>query len=189
MVDFKDRVLSFWITEYWGSVGDYKGVTLVETADFKHLDEQGEREEYTQYITFLVDTEEYGVDALRVQEVIRYVTPVKVPNAPESILGVINFRGEVIPIVDLRKIFGFSPLVIDQYTVIVIMETEGKIFGLVADRIMDMVNLPVSKINESSVGNSQGNQRYLKAMVKFEGRLLLILDLDKVITFDLGKTE
>ena len=161
----------------------------METADFKQQGDQVEVEEYAQHITFLVDTEEYGVDALRVQEVIRYVTPVKVPNAPESILGVINFRGEVIPIVDLRKIFRLSPLTIDQYTVIVILETEGKIFGLIADRILDMVNLPVSIINDGSLGNSQANQRYLKAMVKFEGRLLLILDLDKVITFDPGKTE
>lgn len=158
----------------------------METADFKQQDEQVEVEEYAQQITFLVDTEEYGVDAIRVQEIIRYLTPVKVPNAPEPILGVINFRGEVIPIVDLRKTFGLSPLAIDQYTIIVILETEGKIFGIVADRILDIVNIPVSKINDSSLGNSQTNQRYLKAMVKFDGRLLLILDLDKIITFEMG---
>jgi len=161
----------------------------MDKADYRQPDEQVEVEEYVQQITFLVDTEEYGVDALRVQEIIRYLTPVKVPNAPEPIRGVINFRGEVIPIVDLRKTFGLNPLEIDQYTVIVILETEGKIFGIVVDRILDIVNIPVSKINDSSMGNSQANRKFLKAMVKFEGRLILILDLDMIITFDMGISE
>ena len=172
--------------EFTGYRGeDYKGVTLVDTIDYNQQGEQVEMEEYAQHITFLVDTEEYGADALRVREIIRYLTPVKVPNAPESIQGVINFRGEVIPVVDLRKTFGLNPLEIDQYTVIVILETEGKIFGIVADRILDMVDIPLSKLNDSSVGNSQANRRYLKAMVKFEGRLILILDLEKIITFEM----
>lgn len=161
----------------------------MDTADYRQPDEQVEIEEYVQHITFLVDTEEYGVNALRVQEIIRYLTPVKVPNAPEPIQGVINFRGEVIPVVDIRKTFGLKPLEIDQFTVIVILETEGKIFGIIVDRILDMVDLPLSKINDSSVGNSQANRRYLKAMVKLDSRLVLILDLDKIITFDMGNLE
>lgn len=157
----------------------------MDTVDnIKQPNDAGETGEYSQQITFLVDTEEYGVDALRVQEIIRYLTPVKVPNAPDPILGVINFRGEVIPVVDLRKTFGLSPLQIDQYTVIVIIEIESKIFGIVVDRILDMANIPLSKITESSVGNSQANHQYLIAMVKFEGRLILILDLNKIIAFD-----
>ncbi len=158
----------------------------MDTADYlKQPNDAGETEEFSQQITFLVDTEEYGVDALKVQEIVRYLQPVKVPNAPGPILGVINFRGEVIPVVDLRKTFGLSSLQIDKYTVIVIIEIGGKIFGIVVDRILDMVNIPLSKINESSVGNSQANHKYLKAMVKFDSRLILILDLDKIITFDL----
>ncbi len=156
----------------------------MDTTSYHQQDEQEKIEEYAQHITFLVDTEEYGVEALQVQEIIRYLTPVKVPNAPDSILGVINFRGEVIPVMDLRKTLGLGPLEIDQYTVIVVIETEGKIFGLVVDRILDLVNIPLSKINDGSVGNSQTNRKYLKAMVKFEGRLVLILDLEKIITFE-----
>ncbi len=161
----------------------------MDAADYRLQDEQVEMEEYVQQITFLVDTEEYGVDALRVQEIIRYLKPVKVPNAPASIQGVINFRGEVIPVVDIRKTFGLNPLEIDQYTVIVILETEGKIFGIVVDRILDMVDIPLSKIDDSSVGSSQLNRKYLKAMVKFDSRLILILNLDKIITFDMGTLE
>lgn len=156
----------------------------MDTADYKQPGEHEEVEEYSQQITFLVDTEEYGVEALRVQEIIRYLAPVKVPNAPDSIQGVINFRGEVIPVLDLRKTLSLSPLQIDQYTVIVVIETEGKMFGIVVDRILDLVNIPLSKINEGSVVNSQANRKYLKAMVKFEGRLILILDLEKIITFE-----
>lgn len=161
----------------------------MDTADYKQQDEQVEIEEYVQQITFLVDTEEYGVEALRVQEIIRYLTPVKVPNAPEPIQGVINFRGEVIPIVDLRKTFGLNPLEIDQYTVIVILETEGKIFGIIVDRVLDIVDIPLSKMNDNSPGSSQANRKFLKAMVKLDSRLILILDLDKIITFDMGNLE
>lgn len=161
----------------------------MDTADYvtRQPDEASEMEEQVQQITFLVDTEEYGVDTLRVQEIIRYLLPVKVPNAPDPIQGVINFRGEVIPVVDLRKTFGLSPLQIDQYTVIVIIELDGKIFGMVVDRVFDMINIPLSKLNDSSVTNSQANNKYLQAMVKIEGRLILILDLNKIITFDTEK--
>ena len=143
-----------------------------------------EDEEQVQQITFLVDTEEYGVDALQVKEIIRYLPPVKVPNAPDPILGVINFRGEVIPVVDLRRTFGLSPLQIDQFTVIVIAETEGKIFGMAVDRILDMVNVPLSKLNENSGVTAKDNRKNLKTIVKINGRLILILDLNKIITFD-----
>lgn len=156
------------------------------TTDFvKQPDGAVEAEEQVQQITFLVDTEEYGVNALQVKEIIRYVSPVKVPNAPEPILGVINFRGEVIPVVDLRKTFGLSPLRIDQFTVIVIVEIiDGKIFGMAVDRVLDMVNVPLSKLEGNSGTASQDKQKYLKTIVKVNGRLILILDLNKIIAFD-----
>lgn len=150
----------------------------------KQPDGADEIEEQIQQITFLVDTEEYGVDALQVKEIIRYLSPVKVPNAPEPILGVINFRGEVIPVVDLRKTFGLSPLRIDEFTVIVIVETEGKIFGMAVDRVLDMVNIPLSKLNDNSGTTSKDEQKHLKAIVKINGRLILVLDLNKIISFD-----
>jgi purine-binding chemotaxis protein CheW len=150
----------------------------------KQTDGAEEIEEQVQQITFLVDTEEYGVDALQVKEIIRYLSPVKVPNAPEPILGVINFRGEVIPVVDLRRTFGLSPLQIDEFTVIVIAETEGKIFGMAADRILDLVDVPLSKLNENSGATAKEDQKHLKTIVKINGRLILILDLNKLITFE-----
>lgn len=157
----------------------------MDTTDLmKQPDGADEIEAQIQQITFLVDTEEYGVDALQVKEIIRYLSPVKVPNAPEPILGVINFRGEVIPVVDLRKTFGLSPLRIDQFTVIVIAETEGKIFGMAVDRVLDMVNVPLSKLNDNSGTTSKDDQKHLKTIVKINGRLILILDLNKIITFD-----
>ncbi len=160
----------------------------MDTTDFiKQPDDTDNIEEQVQQITFLVDTEEYGVDALKVKEIIRYFPPVKVPNAPEPIQGVINFRGDVIPVVDLRKTFGLSQLQVDQFTVIVIIENEGKIFGMAVDRVLDMVNVPVSKLNENCGTTIEGNQKYLKAIVKINGRLILIIDLEKVITFDTEK--
>jgi purine-binding chemotaxis protein CheW len=157
----------------------------MDTSDLtKQPDGADEIEEQIQQITFLVDTEEYGVDALQVKEIIRYLSPVKVPNAPEPILGVINYRGEVIPVVDLRKTFGLSPLRIDEFTVIVIVETEGKIYGMVVDRVLDMVNVPSSKLNDNSGTTPKDDHKHLKAIVKINGRLILVLDLNKIISFD-----
>lgn len=159
----------------------------METNDLLKQPDIDKDEEQIQQITFLVDTEEYGVNALQVKEIIRYFEPVKVPNAPEPILGVINFRGEVIPVVDLRRVFGLNPLQIDQFTVIIIVEMEGKIFGMVVDRVLDMVNVPLSKLSPNSGSVSNINQKYLKTILKINGRLILVLDLDKVITFETDK--
>lgn len=159
----------------------------METNDLVKQPDDANNEEQVQQITFLVDTEEYGVNALLVKEIIRYFEPVKVPNAPEPILGVINFRGEVIPVVDLRRIFGLNSLQIGQYTVIIIIEMEGKIFGMVVDRVLDMVDVPFSKLSQNSGSTANANQKYLKTILKINGRLILVLDLDKVITFDTDK--
>lgn len=158
----------------------------MDTADnvMNQPNDAAETEERIQHITFLVDIEEYGVDTLRVQEIIRYILPVKVPNAPEPIQGVINFRGEVIPVVDLRKTFGLSPLQVNQFTVIIIIELEGKTFGMAVDRVLDMIDIPLSKLNDDSESYSNADQKHLKTMVKIDGRLVLILDLNKIITFD-----
>jgi len=139
----------------------------------------GEDEE--QFIIFSVDTEEYGLSVLRVQEIIRYLSPTKVPQAPPFVEGVIDFRGEVIPILNLRARFNLPPRSYDTFSVIIVIEANGKIVGLTVDQVSDIINIPNEKIHPAPEFSAQKNTRYLTAMGKLGERLVLILDLDKIM--------
>jgi purine-binding chemotaxis protein CheW len=136
-----------------------------------------------QQLVFLIGSEEFGVDALQVKELIRYSAPVKVPNAPPTVRGVINFRGEVIPVLDMRMIFQLEPGKYNEYTVIVVVETGGKIFGLIVDRVLDMISLAEENIQPTPEFSSKEKTKYLKSMGKFGNQLILMLNLEKVVDF------
>ncbi len=136
-----------------------------------------------QQLIFLVGNEEFGVDVLRVQEMIRYSVPVKVPNAPPAVCGVINFRGEVIPVLDMRRIFQLEPGHYNDYTVIVVVETEGKIFGLIVDRVVDIVSMADGSIQPTPEFSSKPKTKYLQSMGKIGNRLILMVDLEKLVDF------
>jgi purine-binding chemotaxis protein CheW len=136
-----------------------------------------------QQLLFLIGSEEFGVDALRVQELIRYTSPVKVPNAPPSVQGVINFRGEVIPVLDMRTIFQLESGNYNDFTVIIVVETNGKIFGLIVDRVLDIISFSEDNIQPTPEFSSKEKTKYLQAMGKIGNRLILMIDLEKVVDF------
>jgi purine-binding chemotaxis protein CheW len=136
-----------------------------------------------QQLIFLIGSEEFAVDALRVQELIRYSAPVKVPNASPAVRGVINFRGEVIPVLDMRRIFQLEPGNYNEFTVIIVVETVGKIFGLIVDRVLDIISLADENIQSTPEFSSKEKTKYLKSMGKIGNRLILMVDLEKVVDF------
>lgn len=136
-----------------------------------------------QQLIFLIGSEEFAVDALRVQELIRYSVPVKVPNAPAAVRGVINFRGEVIPVLDMRRIFQLESGNYNEFTVIVVVETGGKVFGLIVDRVLDIISLADDNIQSTPEFSSKEKTKYLKSMGKIGNRLILMVDLEKVVDF------
>ena len=152
------------------------------TMDILNLQIAGAAGEFQQMI-FMVDTEEFGVDVLKVQEIIRYIKPVKVPNAPSFVQGVINFRGEIIPVLDVRRIFKMEFTTYNEFTVIVVVETSGKIFGLTVDQVLDIISIPEEKVQPTPEFSSKEKTKYLKAMGKVDGRLILMMDLDKLVDF------
>jgi len=119
-----------------------------------------------------------------VQEIIRYTPPIKVPNAPAHVEGVIDFRGEVIPVLCLREKFGLPVLENKEYMVIIVVEVNGKILGLIVDQVSDILNLPEEKIQETPEFSSREKTKYLKSVGKFGDRLILLLDLDKIINLE-----
>lgn len=135
-----------------------------------------------QLIIFTVGNEEYGLDVLRVQEIIRYVTPTKIPHAPDYVEGVINFRGEVIPTLCLRKRFGLPARADNDFSVIIVIEMNGKTVGLTVDQVSDILNIPSEQIQVTPELSARPETQYLKAMGKLGDRLIMILDLDKIMS-------
>jgi purine-binding chemotaxis protein CheW len=136
-----------------------------------------------QWMIFNLGFEEFGIEVLKVQEIVRFVKPVKVPKAPECVDGVINFRGDIIPILNMRQIFGLESLKYDEFTVIIIVKSNDKTFGMIVDSVSDIITIPEAHVQPSEF-SSKEKTKYLKAMARLEDRLVLMLDLDKVVDFD-----
>jgi len=132
-------------------------------------------------VSFNIGSEEFGVDILKVQEINRMVEITKVPQAPHYVEGVINLRGKVIPIIDLRKRFNLELKEYDKNTRIVVVDIGGNIMGMVVDSVSEVLRLPSSTIEPAPEIATGINSEYIKGVAKLEDRLLIFLDLSKVI--------
>ena len=135
-----------------------------------------------QLVSFSIGEEEFGVDILKVQEINRMLNVTRVPSAPEYVDGVINLRGKVIPIINLRRRFGMERKDQDKQTRIIVVELSGKVVGFVVDAVREVLRIP-SGITESPpalVGSVRSD--YITAVGKLEDRLLILLDLERVLS-------
>ena len=134
-----------------------------------------------QLVSFNIGTEEFGVDILKVQEINRMVEITKVPQAPHYVEGVINLRGKVIPIVDLRKRFNLELKEHDKNTRIVVVDIGGNIMGMIVDSVSEVLRLPANTIEPPPEIVTGITSEYIKGVAKLDDRLLIFLDLSKVI--------
>lgn len=141
-------------------------------------------DEVLQLVSFTLGDEEFGVDILKVQEINRMVTVTSVPNAPLFVDGVINLRGKVIPIIDLRTRFGMPRKEHDKNTRIIVVELDGKVIGFVVDAVSEVLRIPRSVTEPPPSVVSGVNADYIVAVGKLEDRLLILLDLEKVFSMD-----
>lgn len=155
-------------------------MTSDNTLDILNLQFTGNDHEI-QLLVFNVDGEEFGVNLLLVQEIIRYVKPTKIPNAPKAVKGVINFRGEVIPVLDVRERFNLPTREYDEFTVIVVVEYNGKTLGMVVDHVSDNVNLAAKDTQLTPEFCGDEKTAYLRGMGKLGERLILLLDVEKIM--------
>jgi purine-binding chemotaxis protein CheW len=147
-------------------------------------DAEGTTEEMFQLVSFTLGGEEFGVDILRVQEINRMVTVTTVPNSPSFVDGVINLRGKVIPIIDLRTRFGMSRKEHDKNTRIVVIELKNNIVGFVVDAVSEVLRIPRSVCEPPPAVVSGIHADYITAVGKLEDRLLILLDLEKVFSVE-----
>jgi len=138
--------------------------------------------ELMQLVTFSIGEEEFGVDILKVQEIIRMMEITKVPRAPEFVEGVINLRGKVIPILDLRKRFGLVARSHDKHTRIIVIEINNMIVGFVVDSVSEVLRIPSSTVEPPPPVVSGLESEYISGVGKLEDRLLILLDLDRLLS-------
>ncbi len=140
-----------------------------------------ESSQLLQLVSFMIGDEEYGVDILLVQEIIRMLQVTKVPNAPDYVDGVINLRGRIIPVIDLRCKLGIERKEHDKNTRIVVVEVSGKTVGFIVDAVTEVLRIPES-ITEAPPEIVTGvNSEYIKAVGKLEDRLLILVDIEKML--------
>jgi purine-binding chemotaxis protein CheW len=154
---------------------------MEETKDIKNAT-QGKSEELLQLVSFNIGGEEFGVDILKVQEINRMLEVTRVPNAPEYVDGVINLRGKVIPIIDLRRRFDMERKEHDKNTRIVVVELKGKVVGFVVDAVSEVLRIPKSVTEPPPPIVAGINADYITAVGKLEDRLLILLDLEGVLS-------
>jgi purine-binding chemotaxis protein CheW len=136
-----------------------------------------------QLVTFRIGEEEFGVDILRVQEIIRIMEITRVPKSPDFVEGVINLRGKVIPIIDLRKRFGLEVKEHDKHTRIIVIEMNNMIVGFVVDAVSEVLRIPADTVEPPPPAVMGGiDSEYISGVGKLEDRLLILLDLDKLLS-------
>ena len=134
-----------------------------------------------QYLTFTLGQEEYGVEILKVQEIKGFSAITPIPNTPSYIKGVMNLRGTIIPVVDLRSKFGMSEAEYNQFTVIIVVTVGTKVMGVIVDAVSDVLNIPKSDIQETPDFGAQVEARFISGMAKAREKLVVLVDIDKVV--------
>ncbi|HAL56785.1 MAG TPA: chemotaxis protein CheW [Bacteroidetes bacterium] len=148
----------------------------------KNVGSRTQSDEVLQLVSFTIGQEEFGVDILKVQEINRMVDITRVPNAPAFVSGVINLRGKVIPIVDLRQRFGLSRKDNDKNTRIIVVELSARVIGFVVDAVKEVLRIPRSVTEPPPPMVAGIGSEYITAVGKLEDRLLILLDLERVLS-------
>jgi len=134
-----------------------------------------------QLVSFHIGGEEFGLDILRVQEIIRVQQLTRVPNSPKFMDGIINLRGKVIPVIALRKRFGLEDLPHDKQTRIVVIEVKGAVLGFIVDSVSEVLRIPASTVDPPPrLGKVE--REFVSGVGKLDNRLLILLDVDRLMS-------
>ena len=141
-------------------------------------------ESYSQWVTFMLDEEVYGVNVMDVQEVLRVTDIAPVPGAPAYVLGIINLRGNVVSVLDTRSRFGLPPVENTDSTRIIIIESGGQTVGIRVDAVAEVIDIENKEVETSpDIGNDDAS-RYICGMVSRGDDLFILIDVNKIISTD-----
>jgi len=141
-----------------------------------------------QVLTFTLGEETYGVDILRVQEIRGYSTVTRIPQAPAHVLGVLNLRGSIVPIVDMRMRFSLERAEYTPLTVIIVLSVESTVgrrdFGVVVDGVSDVIDVAVGDIKPAPELGAHVSTEFIAGLAAVSGRMVMLLDIDQLIGGD-----
>lgn len=140
--------------------------------------------EILQLVSFKIGDAEFGVDILKVQEINKMMELTIVPNTPPFIEGVVNLRGRIIPVINLRSRLGLKPKEYNSETRIIVVELEDKTIGFIVDEVKEVLRIPKSITEQPPEIVSGVDAEYITAIGKLEDRLLILLELDKILTIE-----
>lgn len=136
----------------------------------------------SEFLAFKLGREEYGVDILKVQEIRGYESVTRIANAPEFIKGVVNLRGIIVPIVDMRIKFNLENPTYDQFTVVIILNISNRVVGMVVDSVSDVTTLTAEQIKPAPEMGTALNTDYLIGLGTLDERMLILIDIDRLMS-------
>lgn len=149
---------------------------------------QQNSEQTDQYLTFIMADEEYGVDILRVQEIRGWENVTPIPNAPPHIKGVINLRGTIVPIIDLRQRFGLSKAEYGPLTVVIVLKVNtskgSRVMGIVVDAVSDVYSLSADDMRAAPDLGDNVNTSYIRGLVSVANKMVILLDINELLGGD-----
>src|SRR6185369_15609202 len=147
------------------------------------LDAKPADAETREFLTFCLGAESYGIPILKVQEIRGYEKPTAIANAPAFIKGVINLRGVIVPVLDLRIKFQLGEVSYDEFTVVIILNVAGRVLGVVVDAVSDVVALAAEAIRPvPEFASSVFDTKYITGLATVDGRMLILLDIELLLT-------
>lgn len=134
-----------------------------------------------QFLTFMLGEELYGVDILKVQEIRGWSEPTQIPNAPEFIRGVMNLRGAIVPILDLRRRFGMDETEFTKYTVVIVVNVQDRTIGMIVDAVSDVVDLNTTDIRPSPDFGASIDASFIRGLSPQEEQMVIVLNVDAML--------
>ena len=135
-----------------------------------------------EFLTFRLGNEEYGIEILKVQEIRGYDTITQIANAPEFIKGVVNLRGIIVPIFDMRIKFNLGEATYDRFTVVIILNLSGRVVGIVVDGVSDVIGLDAEQVKPTPEFGGVLNTEYIMGLGTVDDRMLILLDIEKLMS-------
>jgi len=151
-------------------------------ADVEEFEEEDELSDEKQLVIFKLGNEEYGVDIMQVKEIIRTTTITKIPQVPSFVEGIISLRGEILPIIDMRKKFGLPETERTRQTRILVINLDNMTIGGIVDEVTEVLRIPNDAITPPPPVIKGVNTEYLQGVGQINGRIIILLDMSKILT-------
>ena len=145
-------------------------------------DDAGGHKVTSEYLTFRLGAEEYGIDILRVQEIRSYEEPTRIANSPHFIKGVVNLRGVIVPVVDLRIKLGCESVEYNGFTVVIVLNVKGRVVGAVVASVSDVLEMAKDQINQAPEMSTTVDTTFITGIASVGERMLILMDIESLMS-------